>query len=179
MKLLLGLLFTFFTIQALAYTNGQVQNAPWNQPLRDIIEQSTTNGEHVNRFMHSFYDVTLQGGTTVGTYNLNTNVKGHPLQQIPAKSVIKQVYFYVAKNFLGVATSGTTFTVSCGNATLFSASDISTKPVGAIFAGNQTGTAATMSDVGTSPCTPTVTIGTQGYTTQGQADVYIDFVTHN
>jgi hypothetical protein len=178
MKLLLfALAALLIPMGAWAYNSGQAQNVNYGPTLGELIEYGQHNGEHVHRFIHSFYDVTVNGGTTVGTYNLTMNRRGGPLLQIPANSLIKQTYLYVKTQFTGIGGS-TTFALACGNATLLSATNLGTSLAGAVVAGNQTGTAANMSDVGTSSCTPTATIANQGYAT-GQVDIYIDFVSHN
>lgn len=183
MKFLTSLLILACMIPGLAFgfANGQVQQTNYGPTLTRLIEASTFNGEHVLRYIKGFWDTSVNSGFTTGTVNLTTNARGYPnpIIQLPANAAITQSYFYVKTQALGQKSGVSTFSVTCGNATLFTSADISGKQTGTYFAGNQTGTAATMSDVGTSPCTPQVVIGGTAYGTSGQIDVYIDFTTHD
>ncbi len=119
------------------------------------------------RVARATVDCSVSADCTVGAHSLDAS--------LPAKSLIKQSYYYSAVQ--PVSAGGGTLAVSCEDANnILSAVNVTGKTVGTISAGVQTGAAAQMSGGIAAACDIVATIASSDYTA-GKLNFYIEYVT--
>lgn len=151
---------------------GNVTTAQSNitalQAVDTTLTTQTADGLAAARVARATYDVAVDGGT----------VAAHPLGvTLPAKSIIKQAWFYTSTQFVD-AGSGTV-ALHCEDANnIYTATDITGNTAGTIVAGAATGAAANMVKGIANACEITATVA-GAEQSAGKLILYVEYVVHD
>lgn len=170
MKLLLAFILVFATAPCFA----KIKNAPFIPEVDkrfDALEvlnaQSNGVGLYTAQMAHDYWDYSVGTNAATGAHTLSVT--------LPANAIIRQAYTYSVQT--PATSSSATLALSCGSATILTAANVTSYTTGNITAANQTGTAATMSNVGSSACVVTATVAS-GPFTAGKLDIFVEYVIH-
>ena len=166
MKLVLLTLATMVTLATSTTHAATGINAEYSPFVPKVITKLDAVKER--RMAKAVLDCSASGACAIGAHSLGV--------QLPANALLTQSYYYSVVQ--PVSAGSGTIALSCEDANnILTAANLTSKTVGSISAGNQTGVASTMTAGISSACNITATVASSDYTA-GKLDVYVEYVVH-